>query len=885
MSLSPGSKLGSYEILAPIGVGGMGEVYRARDTRLGRDVAIKVLPTDRLADDSRRRRFVHEARAASALNHPNIVTVHEIESEGDVDFIVMEYVGGKTLESRIRPGLSLTDVLAIAIPIADALARAHAAGIVHRDLKPSNVCVTDDGVVKVLDFGLAKLVGEGPPVGEGDTATAADARLSRPGTVAGTPAYMSPEQATGASVDARSDVFSFGALLYEMVTGRRAFTGNSSAETLAAVAGEEPRAPRDLVPDIPRDLEKVILRCLRKERERRFQHMDDVRVELLEVKEESASHRGARVPPPSGRHFTRAAWWAVPLGIMVIGGALAVLAARRQRPAHRPIQARFEIMVPDSETLQSASLAVSPDGDSIAFSTYSTAGRSLVYVRALSALAANPVPGSEGGFMPFWSPDGRQIGFAAGGKLKKTDLGSGSPTALADLNGLFHGATWSRDGTILYAQNARLFRIPAAGGEPQPLRPLAGGEMGQFFPVFLPDGRNYLYLSRAARPEDQGIYVASLDSEARKRVVASHHNAAYSPSGHLIYVREQTLTAQPFDPKTRELSGEAFRIRENVAVSWGPYTFAAFSVSANGVFVSRGEPLSRYELTWFDRSGKRLGTLGPPADYTNPDLSPDDTRVAVGRNDPATQTRDVWILDAIRGGSRRLTFHAADDLGPTWSPDGKQIAFASDRRGVREIYRKPADGSGEEELLLPSKAWNEHVEDWSPDGRFLLYNYGDLQRQADLYLLPVSGEGSREPIPFLASDTAAELEGQFSPNGKWLAYVPGRDVHVQGVSSDGRPARGNWQVSAGGLDPKWRGDGRELFYRSGSMLMAVDVSADGDSFDAGSPHPLFELHLPPENRRNWYVVSRDGERFLVTTLLERKPAPINVLVNWLPADR
>ncbi len=887
MSLAPGSKLGAYEITGAIGAGGMGEVYRARDPRLGRDVAIKVLPAEHMADEARRRRFVQEARAASALNHPSIVTIHEIGSVDGIDFIVMEYAPGKTLEARIRAGLPLAEALRIAIPIADALARAHAAGIVHRDLKPSNVAVTDEGVVKVLDFGLAKLVETGGASADGDTATAETPAGFRAGRVVGTPGYMSPEQATGGAVDARSDIFAFGAVLYEMVTGRRAFAGKSADATLAAVIHDEPKAPSALAPIVPRELEKLILRCLRKEPDRRFQHIDDVRVELLEIQEDSgwqSRSARARTREKDGRGLRLAA--ALGLSIAVLGGlVLARAAARRRETAAKAIQARLQIHSPEAGKVLATDLAVSPDGEDIVFSVYSASPRSPnhYYVRSLSSLEARPLAMDEDALGPFWSPDGRQVGFCVPGKLKCIDLASGTVRTICDGCQSLLGAAWSREGIIVFSRDGQLFRVAAGGGEPQPEGKPTEGELARLWPHFLPDGRHYLYLSRTRRKEDAGIYAGSLDTDLRRRIVPSQYNASFSLPGHLLYVKAGALVAQPFDAARLELSGQPFPVAERVALPWGPFQNAAYAASSNGVVAWRRPHQDRDQLTWLDRSGRTLGTVGEVGDYSNPDLSPDEKQLVVGVRDPTTGTRDIWDFDLEQGTRRRLTFDPADDFGPTWSPDGTRIAFSSDRRGVRSLYRKPADGSGEDEALLEPD-WHASVEDWSPDGRFLVYNYGDLQRPADLYLLPLSGKPSPTPIPFRITPFGA-ARGRFSPDGRWIAYNSNGEVFVQGVASDGTPARGNWQVSnGGGLQPQWRGDGRELFYMVGSMLMAVDITIS-ESFQAGKPRPLFEVRVPPEPRRNRYLASGDGQRFLVNTLLERKEEPIEVLVNWLPSGR
>ena len=452
-------------------------------------------------------------------------------------------------------------------------------------------------------------------------------------------------------------------------------------------------------------------------------------------------------------------------------------------------------------------------------------------------------------------------------KLNKVDLSGGPAQTLCDLRGVFSGASWNREGVIAFSDGGELFRVTANGGQPQPLGKPAEGETGRFWPQFLPDGRRYLYLSRAVRPENQGIYVASLDSADRKRIGASDHNAAYSPSGHLLFVRGVALLAQAFDVKRLELSGEAVALGEQVALTAQILPGAAYSVSASGVLAWRAGSGDETQLAWFDRSGKKVGTLGEPAGYSNPALSPEEKRLAVGLQDPHTQTRDLWIFDLVRGTRTRLTFDPADDFNPTWSPDGTRIAFTSDRSGRRELYQRLSNGSGDDELLLSSQDLGNNAEDWSEDGMLLLYNRGGGEMPPDLYLLPMSRGVDRKPIPFLTTEFT-EQYGQFAPGGRWIAYSSnetGRsEVYVQGVSPDGVRSQGKWQVStAGGGQPRWRRDGKELLYVSGSTLMAVDVKTDGVSFEAGIPKPLFEVDVDANARRNRFVATRDGQRFLV----------------------
>jgi Tol biopolymer transport system component len=569
--------------------------------------------------------------------------------------------------------------------------------------------------------------------------------------------------------------------------------------------------------------------------------------------------------------------------------------ARRPKSAEKPLPVRFEIVLPDKASATSE-MAVSPDGRRIVLEINVGGGGGL-YVRPLDSTTLTPVPGG-GGFRPFWSPDGRQVASFYQGFMKKVDLSGGPVQTLCKMPGFPTGATWSREDVIVFSAAAKLFRVPARGGEPEPLGALAQGESARLWPQFLPDGRRYLYVSIAARLEDQGVYVGSLDSGLRKRIVATEYNAAYTPSGHLLFVKDDALMAQAFDATSLELSGEPFPVLEQVGLFKGaqPAPHATYSVSENGVLVWR-KGLSREpeQLTWYDRSGRKLGTLGGRAKSFSFALSPDEKSVVVCRTDPLTNTlnkRDLWILEVAGGSSRRLTFDPTDECNPVWSPDGSRIAFFSDRRGTREIYQKAANGSGDAELLLAAQQQEGHdpvgmgTEDWSADGRFIVYNFvpmGPTHRN-DLFLLPMSPGAERKPILFLGTE-ALEWMGAIAPNGRWIAYLSDEsgtnEVYVRDLSPRGEPGPGKWQVSAGGAGgPRWRPDGKELFYTSGATMMAVAVKPDGPSFQAGTPRALFDVPMPQLGSRR-FDVTRDGQRFLVNTLVTADE-PVRVLVNWLP---
>jgi eukaryotic-like serine/threonine-protein kinase len=860
---SPGTRLGPYEIVSSVGAGGMGDVYKARDTRLNRTVAVKV------AKEQFEERFRQEALTVAALNHPHVCTLFDVGP----DYLVMEYIEGKAL----RGPLPVADVLRLAGQIADALEHAHRHGVVHRDLKPSNILLTKSGV-KVLDFGLAKR----QPVLHGTPES--HPTLTEGGAVLGTPRYMAPEQIDGKPADERTDIFGLGLMLYEMLTGQHAFEGKSAASVMVAILERDPVAISALAPATPPALEQVVLTCLAKDPAERWQSVRELKHALA-----WAARAGSG---PSGSRWS---WKAVAGAVVasgVIVGAVTFAVARRHETPQKPLPVRFEIVLPDKANA-SNEMAVSPDGRKIVLEI-SLGQSGGLYVRPLDSTALTPVPG-ERGFRPFWSPDGRQLAFVSEG-LKKVDLSGGPTQTVCKVPGFFGGATWSREDVIVFSAGGKLYRVPAHGGEPEPVGALVESESARWWPQFLPDGRRYLYLSIATRPEDTGIYVGSLDSNLRKRIVATEYNAAYS-AGHLLFEKDEALMAQAFDATSLELSGEPFPVLEQVGLFRGgqPAPHATYSVSANGVLAWR-KGLSRdpEQLTWFDRSGRKLGTLGQRAKYFGFSLSPDEKSLVACRTDPLTNMlnrRDIWISDVTAGTSRRLTFDPTDECNPVWSPDGSHIAFFSDRRGEREIYQKPANGSGEDELLLAAKDQEGHdgvgmsTEDWSPDGRFIVYNFAPMSaHRNDLFLLPLSPAAERKPIPFLGTG-ATEFMGAIAPNGRWIAYYSDEsgngEVYVRDLSPRGERGPGKWQVSAGGgWEPRWRRDGKELLYTAGSTIMAVAVKPDGPSFQAGAPRALFEVPMP-RLASHRFDVTRDGQRLLVDTLVTADE-PVRVLVNWLP---
>jgi serine/threonine protein kinase/Tol biopolymer transport system component len=894
-------QIGPYNLLAPLGKGGMGEVHLALDTRLNRKVAIKLLPVEFTADSERVRRFEQEARAASALNHPNIITVHEIGRMEDRHYIVTEYIDGETLrrqmanapEKRMRLGAAL----AIAAQVAGALQAAHEAGIVHRDIKPENVMVRADGLVKVLDFGLAKvscaLVDSEWPMPE---------RVStESGMLMGTVTYMSPEQARGEKVDHRTDIFSLGVILYEMLAGRTPFEGETTSDVLAAVLTSEPVLLGEVVPAAPAPLCRIVRRCVEKKPEKRFQSAADLAFALEEVGSltgtAAVSHAEASAPALTlARRLSqgRLTWIlaAVGAGLSVAAIILALFDWRGQ--PEEKLATAFTITVP---SLSVSGPAVSPDGRYIVFSASHRspqAGRgACLWIRRLDSTEAKIMPGTEAAFVdgPFWSPDSRSVAFWADRRLRRIDI-SGGPALTVCEGPATRPGTWNREGSILFSpadRPDRIRRVAPTGGQVTTLNPFAEGETFQTNPRFLPDGRQFLYYSRNRDPENDGIYAASLEpGSSRKLVLKNAGVAMYVAPGYLLFNRENTLMAQRFDLKQLEVVGEPVRVVEQVASApggvWGTPA-ARFSASENGVLAWQAQRsgADKGQLAWFDRSGRRLGTVGEPAVYTGPAFSPDQGRLVVARLDPRPNTRDLWIMRLANGAASRLTFDPADDFNPVWSPDGRWIIFTSGQTGPRKIYRKRADGAGEAEPLFESQE-RAHVEDISSDGRFLIFNS---------FLPDASGPGlsvlwltkERRRTTFLATPFW-EFQAQFSPNGRWVAYSSGEtsalEVFVRGFESNGTASGGKWQISKnGGIQPRWRADGKELIYLEGNILMAVDVETDSSSFSSGTPRALFRVQTSPQGR-NAFLVTKDGRRFLVVEPAEGSAdSTIAVRTNWL----
>src|SRR5262245_13778191 len=867
-SLIAGSQIGAYRLLEPLGRGGMGEVYLALDTRLGRKVAVKSLRAEFTTDAERLRRFEQEARAASALNHPNIITIHEIGETDSIHYIVTEYVEGETLRQRLTSApqirLKLSETIGIAAQIAAALAAAHEAGIIHRDIKPENVMVRRDGIVKVLDFGLAKLTEPSSPAVSTQATTLARNRTDT-GMVMGTPRYMAPEQARGEKVDARADIFSFGVVIYEMIAGRAPFTGATASDCIAAILKEEPPELSETNQKVTPQLEKIVRRCLEKNPERRFQSASDLcfALEALSIPPGSrpGSELDAKAAPvvtenvsrSSMRNRERLAWLAAALMFGMLGFVWAY--STRQPMTNDARALKFSILPPEKSSF--GNIAVSPDGRYLAF-TAAPGGKVQLWVRALDSTEARALAGTQGARLPFWSPDSRFIGFFADGRLKKIEATGGPVQTLCEALVPLGGA-WSRTGVILFGQVAiGLSRISATGGEVTHVTTddRSRKEVSHRYPTFLPDSRHFLYSIVSGQKETNGVYLGSLDGTVKRRLIDEVTGIKYmsavpsdkaNDAGWLVFGRNGALLAQPFDTRRLEITGEPFTLSDKVGRDVFSLNYSTFSASDNGVLVFDPslKQRQRRQYLWVDRRGQPINSLDVDAGLYNPWLSPDEKRFIADRLDPRTGAYDLWLYDISGGNIQRFTSDPSGDMSPVWAPDGSRIVWASNRGGgVLNLYQKAASLAGEETLLLKSD-YNNYPTDWSRDGRFIIYNQTDPKTKLDVWALPALKGDETKPFPVVRTE-AVEIGGTLSPDGQWLAYtsdVSGQfEIYVQSFPVGG----GKRQVSTGGgSGPLWRRDGRELFYYAADgKLMAAPVRS-GESFEVGAPVPLFEFRAGP----------------------------------------
>jgi serine/threonine protein kinase/Tol biopolymer transport system component len=912
LGLVAGTKLGAYEIVALLGAGGMGEVYRARDTRLGRDVAIKVIPATFSTDTDRLQRFEQEARAAAALNHPNILAVHDVGTHAGAPFIVSELLEGETLRERLAHGpMPVRKAIDLGIQIAQALAAAHEKGIVHRDLKPENIFINKDGRAKILDFGLAKLTQtESPLVAGTNVPTTPAGNLTQAGVMLGTIGYMAPEQVRGHAVDHRADIFAFGAILYEMLSGHRAFRGETSIDAVSAILKEDPPDLPITEKHIPPALARIVDRCLEKNPTARFASAADLAFALEALTSASGSAAAPAVPdgPRGSSRRERIAWAAA--AACVVGFGLTVpttVTHWRERPTAPPA-IRFAISPPDDGVLPPAGgPAISPDGRHIAYFASSKAGTTpVLWVRSLDSHESRVVPGSEGGGAPFWSPDGTAIGFFAQVGIKKINVAGGVAQTVATIPGRGRGAgvvnsaSWGADNTILFSHvrlEGGLSKVPAGGGEPSRVTTLnaTAKDTAHVAPSFLPDGRRFLYFALPSKT----IHLASLDSTETKQLLSADSRAAYAAPGHLVFVRGTTLLAQPFDAGSGELRGDAFPIDEKPLTN-PPIGAAAFGTSNSNVLAYRLGEQTVERLTEWGRDGKPIRVSDEQDDYRDIALSRDGTRLMLHRHDDTIAGGGLWLLDRTRNTTSRFTFDLSHNVTAQWSPKDDKVAFGSDRDGGRmNIYWKDASGAGPDELLLKTED-PTNLSDWSRDGRFLIYSMMSAKSDSDIWVLPLGDD--RKPFPFLRTD-AGEGIGRLSPDGRWMAYVSnetGRNqVYVQPFPATG----GKWQISPnGGTQPRWRADGKELYYLGPGTrpqhlsMMAVSMAATGTILRPSIPSLLFETTfsgalaigggMNPGLITQSYAVSNDGQRFFVLSLVPTEARPeIKVIVNWSEAFR
>ena len=874
MPLTPGTKLGRYEILSQLGAGGMGEVYRARDPQMNRDVAIKILPDEFSTNAERLHRFELEVQATGKLNHPNILVVYNVESLNGTPYVVCELLEGETLRERLRAGpLASRKALEYALQIANGLAAAHAKGVVHRDLKPDNIFITDAGFVKILDFGLAKLV---TPLGDPEDQTDVATRKVQtdPGAVMGTVGYMAPEQVHGRSVDHRADIFSFGAVFYEMLSGRRAFHGDSAIETLNAILKQDPEDLTSTNPNIAPALERVVLHCLEKKPERRFQSANDVAFALDSLSSVSSLSSQQRtvtdsVGPARSWSRERIIWLAACVVLLGIAAALAFSLFRR--PEAKTHAVELAISVPQKLT-RPANVTISPDGLHVAF--VATDVKREIWLRSLDGSNAQPLTGTDDAGSPFWSPDSHYLGYFANGKLYKIDIGGGRPQQLCETAEM-SGGTWNRDGVILFGGPQGLSRISAQGGTPVLITKVDATEEAHRWPYFLPDGRHFLFLGDAGSTENHHIRVGSLDSQQSQNLFSAITRVAYAPPGYLLYISQGALVAQPFDADKLRLSGDATVLAESIAVAGDNHEFD-FSVSETGVLAYQTSS-RKTQLTWLDRSGKSVGKIGEPDAIFSLSLAPDGKRALITLLDADGRPSDIWMVDLARGTRSRLTFDPLSDSEGIWSPNGQQIVFSSNRsgNGHTNLFMTSPNASGNDQKLELLDA-DEIPTSWSADGQSILTTRWVNGRANIWQRRPEAGEGK----PVLQSNAFDQVGGVFAPNGRFFAYMSNESGRYDAYVQTFPPSGPKWSISLGGGGfPIWRNDGREMFYFAlDGTLMSVDVKMDG-TFESGTPKQLFKTSVQPTSGMP-YAVNADGTRFLMNAPAEESSAPLIVVLNW-----
>ena len=895
MALLTGTKLGPYEIVAPLGAGGMGEVYRARDTRLGREVAIKVLPTHLAENSEAKQRFEREARAVSSLSHVNICALFDVGSQNGADYLVMEYLEGETLAKRLEKGpLKMEEVQRIGIEIAEALEKAHRQGVVHRDLKPANVMLTKAGA-KLMDFGLAKpsvamtaasdlLTPSGPTMSVA-ALTAATSPLTQKGMIVGTFQYIAPEVLQGKEADARSDIFSLGCVLFEMATGKRAFEGKSQLSVFTAILENEPPLVSSQQPVAPKALDEIVKNCLAKDPEERISSAHDVKLQLRALELRTAS---GVIAAPAKTGIDRRVQ-----NILLGAGTLALLAAALLGYAlggrkNDGGALRLQIAPPEKmkfvDTGDTGGMAeLSPDGSKLAFSAEGEGSRKALWVRSLDSFAAQRLEGTDDAAHPFWSPDGRYIGFFAKGKLNKV-LASGGPVMALAAADNPRGGTWCSNDVIVYAGNFQsgLMKVNASGGAPTEATKLDPTKHSTHrWPWCLPDGKHFIYLAtnhQGGTPAENGIYYAGLDGKDVHQVVSSDAGAQ-TADGYLLYHTQATLMAQGFDAGNGRLTGEPIAILDKLKFDTGVWR-ALFTAAQNGrvAYFTGGDTAVGTQLVKYDRSGKALKVLGELGSYMDPTYSPDGKRLAFLTGDPLW---NVWIMDLERGSRTRVTFDPTIKIRPTWSPDGKTIAYSTRMNGQKSVIRsKPANGMGAERTLVDEKDYSVDHPKYSPDGKYMVYMRLQGAGPGAIMAQPLAGG---EPITVL---NAAGLQStlpvfSLSPNGKWIAYTSTENGNYEVYVAPFPKGEGKWQVSNGNATaPAWRRDSKELYYLTiGGDLYATEIGETGNELQIGTPKLLFRADIAPMG--SLYDVAQDGQSFVIEVTAQGSQTPLNFVTDWM----